>query len=216
MRASAPVTRRSRTLLAAAAVLLAAGAAVLALLASDVLRARGAFRSGEAAFASSPLDATWTGSGVFGGLGRSLLGIGDDIRYRRALQAYAAIAENSQSFDNGASRNRSRGPAETALADVERRDADLRRAARAAVLLGVLAYSDPAARGGGPGPTDRAEAEFRAAIRLDPGNAAAKTDLELLLRLLQAHGERTGRNPGGFGPSASRKGAGSGTPGRGY
>lgn len=209
------MTRR-RTPLVAAAAVLAAGAAVLALLAADVLHARGAFRGGEAASASSPLDATWTHDGVFGGLGRSLLGIDDDIRYRQALQAYAAIAENSQSFDNGAARNRSRGPAETALAEIERRDPDPRRAARAAVLLGVLAYSDPAARGGGPGPTDRALAEFIAAIRLDPANAAAKADLELLLRALQAHGERTGRNPGGFGPSASRKGAGAGTPGRGY
>jgi hypothetical protein len=208
---------RTRVRLAVAALALLAGAAVLTLLASDVLRARSALRTGDAAFVASPGDATWTAGATFGGLGRSLLGVVDEVRYRQALQLYATIESNSQSFDNGASRSRSRGAAETALADVERRDHDPRRAARAAVILGVLAYSDPVTRGGqGPSPTDRAIAEFTNAIRLDPGNAAAKADLELILRLLVAHGERSGTNPGGFGPSASRKGAGLGTPGRGY
>ena len=189
---------------------------MLALLANDVLRARAAFRSGETTFAGAPADAAWTAPGSFGALGRGLLGSDDDIRYRLALQLYATIASSSQSFDNGASRSRARGAAETALAEVERRDHDPRRAARAAVLLGALAFSDPTSRGGGPDPLDRAIAEFTNAIRLDPATAAAKTDLELVLRLLQAHGERTGRNPGGFGPSASQQGAGAGTPGRGY
>jgi len=211
------VTLRRRLRLVAVAAVLLAGAAVLSLAADGVLRAGSALRAGDTAFVGTPADAVWAAGGPFGGLGRGLLGVDDDIRYRRALQLYATIAEQSQSFDNGVARSHARGAAAAALADVERRDRDLRRAARAAVLLGVLAYSGPAARSGQePSPTDRAIAEFTNAIRLDPANATAKTDLELILRLLVARGERAGRNPGGFGPSSSKQGAGLGTPGRGY
>ena len=208
------MNRRIR--LVAVSALLVAGAFVLLLLATDTLRARTAFRTGETVFAGAPGDATWADSGALGSLGRSLLDIDDDIRFRQALQLYATIAANSQSFDNGSSRSRARGATETALAEVERSDPDPRRAARAAVLLGVLAYSDPAARNGGPAPTDRAVAEFTNAVQLDPDNVAAKTNLELILRELQAHGQRDGSAPGGFGPSGSKQGAGAGTPGKGY
>lgn len=213
---SAP-TLRGRIRLGAAAVAVLAAAAVLALLANDTLRARTAFESGEAAFVAAPGDAAWTDTAAtFGGLGRGLLGLADDIRYRKALQLYATIAASTATFDNGASGSRARGAAETALADVERLDPDRRRAARAAVLLGALFFTEPSARAGGPSSTDRAIAEFTNAIHLDPANVAAKTDLELILRLLVAHGEREGANPGSFGPSSSKKGAGSGSPGRGY
>ena len=63
------MNRRIR--LVAVAALLVAGAAVLLLLATDTLRARTAFRTGETVFAGAPGDASWTASGALGSLGRS-------------------------------------------------------------------------------------------------------------------------------------------------
>ena len=59
-------------------------------------------------------------------------------------------------------------------------------------------------------------ADFTNAVRADPTNAAAKYDLELLLRLTAAHGARPGAGTGGSFGKGGRRGAGGGVPGGGY
>jgi len=206
------VSRRTRTRLIGVSLLLASLAAALALLAADVAGARSALRHGDARFQAAPVDASWSDrNATFGGLARDLLGIGDDIRYRQALQLYRGIPTLAGSFDNGQSRSIARGIAQAALSRVEQHDANPVRASRAATLLALLALS-----GSGAGSSDQALEELRNAIKLDPRNANAKYDLELLLRMLVAHGTRTGQAPGAVGPSSGHRGAGLGTPGRGY
>jgi hypothetical protein len=53
-------------------------------------------------------------------------------------------------------------------------------------------------------------------VRLDPTNAAAQYNLELLLRMLLAHGQRVGPNSAPGPRATGRKGAGAGQPGTGY
>jgi len=206
------VSRPTRAALIAVSLLLAAWAAVLALLAADVAGARSALRHGDTAFPSRAADASWSDrSATFGGLARDLLGIGDDIRYRQALQLYRSIPSSAGSFDNGQSRRIARGIAQAALSRVEQGDRNPTRASRAATLLALLALS-----GGGAGASDQALEELQNAVRLDGKNADAKFDLELLLRMLVAHGVRQGQGSGAAGRSSGHRGAGLGTPGRGY
>jgi hypothetical protein len=206
------VSRVTRAALISVSLLLATFAAGLALLAADVDGARSALRQGDARFASTPADSFWTDhSATFGGVARTLLGIGDDIRYRQALQLYRSIPSAAASFDSGQSRSIARGIAQAALSRVEQTDRNPVRASRAATLLALLALS-----GGGTGAADQAVAELQNAIRLDESDTDAKFDLELLLRMLFAHGVRQGQGSGATGRSFAHRGAGLGTPGEGY
>ena len=69
---------------------------------------------------------------------------------------------------------------------------------------------------GGITADDRARSTFEAAIRRDPGNTAARYNLELLLRRTRATSTRQGPGNGSGALGHGRRGAGSGTPGRGY
>ncbi|MDX6485002.1 MAG: hypothetical protein QOF43_155, partial [Gaiellaceae bacterium] len=150
-------------------------------------------------------------SATFGALARNVLGFNDDIRYRKALQLYRTIPSAAASFDNGQARRTARGIAQAALSRVEQNDDDRVRASRAATLLGLLAFT-----GDGAGAADQAVIELQNAVRLDRRNSDAKFDLELLLRLLVAHGVRQGPGAGATGAASGHRGAGLGTPGRGY
>ena len=88
-------------------------------------------------------------------------------------------------------------------------------ASQALAVLGILAFEAVSANGAS-NQTDAAIADFTDAVRADPGNEPAKYDLELLLRLTAAHGDRTGAGQGsGVGRTGRRGGAG-GLPGSGY
>ena len=63
---------------------------------------------------------------------------------------------------------------------------------------------------------NRAVLDLRAAIRLDPANDTAKANLELVLRLLEAHGSRPGSAAASGPRSQGAHGAGSATQGGGY
>ena len=89
------------------------------------------------------------------------------------------------------------------------------RSSQARTLLGLLTYRASAA-GGEQDQVDAAIADFTDAIRADPSNAAAKFDLELLLRLSAASGTRPGQGLGTGSGRGGRRGAGGGVPGRGY
>jgi hypothetical protein len=189
-----------RAAIAAVAVL---AAALCALGAHDVRAWQGSLPRGERPVTALPGDPA-----------ARLLGVAGPLALRQAVQAFAAAVDAKAGFDNGVRRTRLRAVAEARLTEVAA-GPDAAAASQADDLLGVLA-----AGGGrtadGRDAEERARDLFETAVRLDGGNAAAKLNLELALRRLQAVATREGRG-NGTGPRGSgRRGAGAGTPGRGY
>jgi hypothetical protein len=117
-------------------------------------------------------------------------------------------------FDQGAAQSQARAAAEVRLSDVA---AGPRAAAasQAGNLLGVLVERAGNVAGGITA-DDRAQAAFAAAVERDPANAAARYNLELLLRRTKAKETRHGAGNGAGSRGRGHKGAGAGTPGRGY
>jgi hypothetical protein len=200
----------------AAAGALVVVAAVVACLAADVLGWRNAMRGGDRTFARNAGAARWHGNALFpGDPARSLLGLDLPLRFRAAEQAFAAVRAAGEGYDNGLSEARDRGEAEAELARLTR-SKDGAIASQANNLLGILAFSDASqTAASAPAPVDQAVADFQAAVRLDPTNADAKYNLELLLHQLIAHGTRHGPS-NGAGATHGHRGAGGGLPGRGY
>jgi hypothetical protein len=198
----------------AVAVVLAAAAVCAALLAGDIRTTRDALRNGDIVYAATPSRASWTADTTFGGAASSLLGTGDDIDFRRALQHYVDASKLQLRLDNAVDVEGVRGRAQDILEQAARTD-DQRRASQALTLLGILAYRS-AASGTTQSQVDAAISDFTDATRADPGNADAAFDLELLLRLTTAHGSRVQPGQGGGFGRVGRRGAGGGQPGSGY
>ncbi len=137
----------------------------------------------------------------------------EELSYRRALAAYAVAVRTPRGFDNGERRARSRSAAEALLSEVA---ITVRpgRAGQAQTLLGVLAVSG--GRVAGLAASERARNAWETAVRIDPEGTDAKYDLELLLRREGPTGTREGPESGAGPRGESQRGAGSGTPGRGY
>lgn len=199
--------------LAIGAALLAVAAAFV-VLAVDVRRTNRALRNGDVAYAGAPAGASWRADASFDGVARSLLGVGDDLRVRAALQLATAAERSHLRLDNGVAVETLRARAQDALARVAS-GSDPAAASQARTLLGIFAFSS-SANGGDESGIDAALAAFTGAIRADPSNADAKYDLELLLRLTSVEGTRTGQGEGGGFGRGGRHGSGGGTPGRGY
>jgi hypothetical protein len=198
--------------LAAIAVLVAVGV-VAALLAADVRAWPVALENGDAVYAIAPGRAGWIPATNLGDLSNTLLGTAGDVAARRALQGYREAADLEQQLGNAvpvptqrlAAINALSGPANSANPQV---------AAQARTLLGILTFAEAAA-GGGVSPTDTAIADFADAVRVEPGDTAAKFDLELLLRLTAANEQRSGhRLAKGFGRTG--RGASGSVPGSGF
>jgi hypothetical protein len=196
----------------AAIAVLAAAAVIAALLAADVRAWPAALENGDAVYAIAPGRARWIPATNLGDLSNTLLGTSGDVAARLALQDYREAADLEQQLGNAfpvptlrlAAINALSGPASSANPQV---------AAQALTLLGVLTFAEAAA-GGGISPTDTAIADFTDAIRVDPGDTAAKFDLELLLRLTApsqyTRGHRLARGFGRTGNGASGGAQGSG------
>jgi hypothetical protein len=183
---------------AAAIAILAAGAVIAALLAADVRAWSGALENGDAAYAIAPERARWIPATNLGDLSKVMLGTAGDVAARLALQGYRQAADLQQQLGNAfpvpterlAAINALSGPANSANPQV---------AAQARTLLGILTFAEARA-GGGVSPTDTAVADFADAVRAEPGDTAAKYDLELLLRLTAPNARTTGhRIARGFG-----------------
>jgi hypothetical protein len=184
---------------------LAVVSVLAALLAADVRSWHSALAQGDALYAATPKHVTWTPHNRLGASARTLLGLGSDIELRRALQLYVAAATTPNRLDTAVELQAARAQAESALAKVARGP----HASQADTLLGILAFESTSG-------AEAATADFTDAVRADPANAAAKFDLELLLRLAVAHGTRTGAGAGGSVGAGGRRGAGGGVPGGGY
>jgi hypothetical protein len=200
-------------------LLVAAGACVvLALLAialaADVRSWRSGLRDGDAVYAASPERASWIPRTRLGGLAGNLLGVDDDVDARRALRLYRATAGTRLRLDNATRVQTARAAAQDALLAAAR-SSDPARASQARTLLGILTFGQSAS-GGAEDQVEGAVADFTDAVRADGTNDDAKFDLELLLRSSAATGTRPGQGVGGGFGRGGRRGAGGGTPGKGY
>ncbi len=201
--------RASRLIAAGVALVLAA---LFALLAADVRSWRDTMRADDLGFQlSGSTTADWDTSTLLPpSVARRVLAVDDDRELRRGVAAFRA-ADRARGFP----RSRVRGAAEAALANVAARSDAPAHASQAFGLLGILAFSDSTS-GRRATPVERSLAAFDNAVRRDPGNTAAKYNLELLLRLLEAEGERRGPNAAPGPRGNGRRGAGTATPGQGY
>jgi hypothetical protein len=192
-------------IVAALGVALATAAAVIAVLLAQDLRAwPRAIGHDKAANVSIPFDAA-----------ERILGVQDQLELRLALVDVRRVARQQLHLEDALDVQGERAAVENRLATLAG-SADRRVASQAEDVIGVLSFGD-LARGGFQGrpQAETALGAFQNAVRLDPANAAARWNLEVVLRLLIAHGVRTG--PGqGAGASAGRHGASGGAPGRGF
>jgi hypothetical protein len=201
----------SRRRLAAGAVAAAVAGVCAAAIAHDATSWRDALSRGDEVYAQAPQRARWSASAWFpGDPAGTALHTSQDVQLRRAVQLFVVAVHARRGFDAGETRARVRSAAEAALTAIAV-DARPSAASQANDLLGVLQGigTDPAA-------DELAVASFQTAIRADPSNLDAKVNLELALRRLRATSVRQGPGTGSGPRSSGRRGAGSGTPGRGY
>jgi hypothetical protein len=208
-----------RALLVLGALVCLALATPLALLAADDLRWRDALRSGDVRYRAVPeANDLWTPAALVpSGAARNLLGVRDDLAFRRALRALRlARIGSDKNFDPRLAVRRAE--AESRLEAIVAGHGDRARRSRAANLLGVIALAAPAST-----PQERAVTLKKAidilqgAIALDPNNDEAKYNLELALR--RRRGTQTvqgGATPTPSAGTAGAKGAATGPPGNGY
>ncbi len=208
-----------RTVLVLCAVIALALAAGLAAVGHDVRSWPGTLDSSDTRYRSSPNDtdlwrprelAPWRVS-------RAVLGLDDDLAYRRAVQGLRlGRLEGPGVTDPNLSVLRS--DAQTRLVQIATADGEPSRRSDAANLAGVLALVSLVAE-----EQDRAILlgsairSFRRAIALDPANEDAKYNLELSLqrgRELQLSEAAGGKDPAPGGRGS--RGAGTGDPGSGY
>jgi hypothetical protein len=201
--------------LVSAAVLVAAAIA-LGLFARDVRATQRSFaRDDLRVAAAAPGQPEWRASTTFPfAWSDDLLGLGGDRRLRLAIQEFKTTYNRPAGFDSGQAATRARDAAEAALA-ASAQDADPKRASQALDLLGLLVFGDSTA-GGGSAAATRAVSDLQQSIALDAANDAAKTNLELVLKLLRTNGSRVGSAAAAGPRSSGHRGAGSGTPGEGY
>jgi hypothetical protein len=205
--------RTSRLAAAALAILLAAA---LLLVAADVRRWRATLHGDDLAFRAGASPSWNPGELLPLGISRRLLAVGDDRALRQAMVLFRR-APGARAVLEPASARRARTGAELALAQAAEQSRGA-QASQAQDLLGVLAFSDSTSGRAGrrASPAERSIAAFETAIRLDRDNESAKHNLELVLRLVRSRGHRPTSGPSPGTNANGQRGAGGGTPGRGY
>lgn len=206
----------SLALRVAAAAALLACAVVLTLAGIDVLRWRTVDAGARVGLAVGSHD-----PGIFepatllpDGVSRWLLAAGDDVDFGRALQRWSVV--KFQAF-RGPAAQADVGGAELALERLATSHALSTRARADAICLHAILLlqelSAQASTNDAQTAIDRGADEFRRAIRVDPGNADAKYDLEVMLRATppgSSFSPRPGTPPLKGGSKGVRGGAGAG------
>jgi hypothetical protein len=193
---------------------LVAAAVLLALFAQDVRAWRGAFAGGDAR-AAAGLPTQWRAStSLPAGWSEAALGLRSQRALRLAITAFQRTYATPPGFDSGLAAVHARDAAEAALA-ARAGDADAARASQALDLLGLLLFGD-STNGAGSAAAVRAVSDLDRAVEVDPANADAKANLELVVRLLRTNGERVGPNAGVGPRSHGHRGAAAGATGEGY
>jgi hypothetical protein len=209
--------RKHLLTIAAVAACLVVGT-MLFLLALDVARTRSALPADDVRYRSAPEAKLWAPTEVVpGGIAEGILGVGDDIRFRRAVRGVRLSHPEMPGFSDPAYVVH-RNEATAWLTDIVQRDGSAGRQSAAANLLGVLSFADAIADYTNRGRLlDGATSRFRQAVNLDPENDEAKHNLELTLS--RSRGLELSEAGGGNAPSPGgkgAKGAGAGDPGSGY
>jgi hypothetical protein len=210
---------RRRLALIAGALACFALAAALLLLAADVSRWRGALPADDVRYRRTPGRADlWTPEeAVPFGAARRVLGVEDDLAFRRALQA-VRLGKIDEAFVSDPALALVRGEAQSRFQVIADGDDDPPRRSRALGLLGVLAFANSLGDSREQAVLlQEAIASFREAIAVDTENGEAKRNLELALQ--RGRGIQPAEASGGPNPSPGgqgSKGAGAGTPGSGY
>jgi hypothetical protein len=177
--------------LAACGLVVAAG---LALLAVDVRSWDHRLAAGDARFQLVPgPENLWQPRELLpGGVARRLLGIGDDLAYRKAARLFR-LSKPSQPAVGAPKLPAYRAQAEDELDHVLGQVHDPVRQARVTNLLGILALARASEE-----PTQTAALfresilDFRKAVRFDPADHSAAANLELVLRLKAQHEQQEG------------------------
>ncbi len=173
----------TRELVGAAAALVFA--ALLAVAGIDALRLDDRIAADDARFASAPLsEGLWENAALLPlSATERVLGLEDAIVYRRAVSLYTRSRPGEPTSLNPR-RETLRAEAQRQLAAISKEDADASRRSQAAMLLGLLAL------GRGDLFTSAEErlqvlrgavGNLQVAVELDPQNADAKRNLELVL-----------------------------------
>ena len=174
-----------RWLVPAAAVLCVPVAVMLVLLAVDVLRVSGSVTRDDVRFQARPTlpSGLFDEPGVLpGAVASKAVGLGDDLRYRRAVWLYARVEPDKVAIVTP-QLEALQASLEPKLIDASRAESDPARRSKLLNLLGVVTMGRYAAD-----PADRnnivrgARDAFQSAITADPDNADAKFNLELLHR----------------------------------
>ncbi len=169
--------------------------------------------------APAPPPARWNvPNGFAAGLTERMLGLRDDLAFRHALALYRAVNPNPNEqaqLDQDPELPAKRIRVQQALTAVSKDDPDPKIRSRATNMLGILTRTGPT-----PVNPDQERAQiltaiglFKTAIKLDPNNADAKLNLELVLQDPQTQVFVSG-GPGAN-PDAGRQG-GVGSAGQGY
>jgi hypothetical protein len=199
---------------AGAAAVCVAAAVVLVLLALDARAWSSRFAADDLRYRRDPsAPKLWKPNELSPfGLDRKVLGIRDDIAYRKALREFRLGRPLEPVFTTGATTHRVQ--AQIALTDVVGAPHHATRASQAANLLGVLGFAmatqDVAQR---VTFLNNAITAFREAIALDPTNDDALFNLEYALDQLKGSGEQ---QAGGSERLGQRGKAGSKPTGHGY
>ena len=188
-------------------------ALLLAVFAADLRAWHDAMRDGDVRYAASGVPAPdWTATTTLPrAISRRVVGVDDDRALREALVAYRRASASQDILR----KRRARAIAESLLLDVASNGSPA-QGSQASNLRGVLTFADATSGRRAATPVERSVDAFTRAVRLDPSNVDAKTNLELLLRLLESRGSRLGPNPNPGPRGSGRHGAGTGAPGRGY
>ena len=179
------MTRRSRTrivwLVAGVCVL---GAVALAVVAVDLFRTPGEIKRDDDRFQAAPMRqrGLWQIGSLPGELNERLLGLDDDLVYRRTVAMYLRVEPGRVDYEGFPELEALRAKAQFELTRLSQEEPDRRRRSRILTLHGVMTIDtklpDEESR---KDQLRRAVSAFRNAIELDPENADAKTNLEGLL-----------------------------------
>jgi hypothetical protein len=173
----------------AGAVVALAAAALLALAAVDVGTLKRTIAADDAQFVVRPARPDWEIESILPGTAvASLVGARDDLAYRQALRRVVLLRER-QTVASGSRLSVLVASAEGALLDEVSKDPDPARRAQALNLLGALTVANPTVSRALDSASLSAGADrFQEAVSLDPGNEAARENLELVYRLLRDQG----------------------------
>jgi hypothetical protein len=178
---------RRRTAVIVAAAVAVPVALALALLAVDVFRVPHELSTRDSRFEGAPRRQAglWDGLSYLPGKPASrLLEVEDDLEYRRAAGLYLRAEPGKIMYEGFPELESLRAKAQFELTRLSQEDPDLKRRAQLLVLFGIMTLDTRTVSAEErENIVGRAADAFRAALELDPDNADAKHNLEMVLSI---------------------------------